>query len=166
LLARRVKTLALEYVDADVVLWIDGRIEVTGVPLRPWLRKAFEGADIAGFPHPWRDCAYEEARECVDLGRADAALMQAQVDEYRAAGLPEHVGLWNTMVLARRRTDAMIELGRAWWDEITRHTPRDQVSLPYLLWKRGINCAKLGTDVYRNGATPYFRRGRHVGRNP
>jgi len=160
--ARRHKTLALDMVDGDVVVWVDGRIEVTKRPLLPLLRRALNGADIAAFPHPWRDCVYEEARECGDLGRADSAALERQIQDYRDAGLPEHAGLWNTMVVARRRTDQMIQLGRDWWAELNRHTLRDQVSLPYLLWRDGIRCGKLGDDVYRDGSSQHFIRGKHA----
>jgi hypothetical protein len=65
------------------------------------------------------------------------------------------------MVLARRNTPAIRELGRAWWEEISRHTVRDQVSLPFILWKLGIQCGRLGDDVYRAGSSRHFHRGRH-----
>jgi hypothetical protein len=160
--ARRVKTLALDLVeDADVVVWIDGRIHPSAIPLRPLLRRALRTTDIAGFPHPWRSCAYAEARACAELGVAPASALEAQADSYRDEGLPEGRGLWNTMVLARRRTPAMVELGRAWWDEIQRHTLRDQVSFPYLVWKHGLEVGRLGKDVYRAGANPHFGRGQH-----
>lgn len=160
--ARRIKTLALELVDADVVLWVDGRIRLTGESVRPLLEQALAGADIAGFPHPWRRCAYAEAKECGVLGLAPVADLEAQAEVYRAEGLPPAAGLWNTMVLARRNTPAMVELGRAWWDELQRHTVRDQVSLPYLLWRDGIHCGRLGADVYREGSSMYFDRGSHA----
>jgi SAM-dependent methyltransferase len=161
--ARHTKMLALEHVEGDVVVWIDGRIYPTGRPLRPLLRRVLRHADLATFPHPWRCCAYDEARECARLGRAPRAALEAQVEAYRAAGFPPAAGLWNTMVLARRRTDEMIAFGRSWWAELERHTPRDQVSLPFLLWKHGIQCEPLGTDIYRAGASPHFERGLHRG---
>jgi len=162
--ARRVKTLALDLVpDADVILWVDGRIRVEPRSLRPLLRRALRETGIAGYPHPWRDCAYAEARECAELGLADADALAAQVAAYRSAGLPAGHGLQNTMVLARRRSPAIEALGRAWWDEIRRHTVRDQVSLPYVLWRQGLACGELGSDVYHRGVSPYFARGAHVG---
>jgi hypothetical protein len=160
--ARSIKALALEMVDADVVVWIDGRIVLRGQPLRPLISRALATTDIAGFPHPWRDCAYEEARECGSLGLAPTAALDAQVSAYEADRFPRRAGLWNTMVLARRKTDEMVDLGRAWWSEMQRHTLRDQVSLPYLLWKRGIVCGQLGSDVYRPGSSRHFRRGWHA----
>jgi hypothetical protein len=162
--ARRIKTLALELeqiADADVVVWIDGRIRPTGRALRPLLREALRESDIASFPHPWRNCAYAEARECARLGRAPVEALHRQTAAYEAEGFPRDAGLWNTMALARRRTPAMIEFGRAWWAEIERHTQRDQVSLPYLLWRHGITCGRLGKDIYRKQSNPYFERGQH-----
>lgn len=160
--ARRVKTLALEMVEADTVVWIDGRIELTGEPLRPMLTAALEGVDIAGFPHPWRRCAYAEAQECARLGLATQAAIDKQMTAYRFAGLPPEAGLWNTMVLARRNTPAMRALGRDWLEELENHTPRDQVSLPFLLWDGRVDCGLLGADVYRKGNSAHFVRGSHT----
>ncbi len=159
--ARKIKTLALESTDANIVVWVDGRIRVTGKPLRPLLRRALQDSDIAGYPHPWRKTIASEAAECHKLGLAPAPALRAQVAAYTADGYADDGGLWNTMVLARRNTPTMRELGRAWWDEISRHTARDQISLPYLLWKHGIRAGLLGGDVYRNGSNPYFQRGSH-----
>jgi hypothetical protein len=164
--ARRIKTLALELeqaADADIVVWIDGRIKPTGKALRPLLREALRDCDIAAYPHPWRTCAYAEATECARLDRAPSEALEQQTKAYEAEGFPPNAGLWNTMVVARKRTDQMVEFGRAWWAEIEKHTQRDQVSFPYLLWKHGIKCGRIGTDVYRKHANPHFERGLHRG---
>lgn len=164
--ARRIKTLALDLIQADTVLWIDGRVTVRDQPLRPLLERALAAAEIAAYPHPWRDCAYDEAHECAHLHRAPAAALAGQTAAYRAAGLPEHWGLRNTMVLARRNTEAMRQLGRDWWHEIQTHTIRDQVSLPFLLWRDGIKCPTMGPDLYSSAGKTNFVRGRHVRRMP
>lgn len=161
LAARRVKTLALEETEADIVLWVDGRIRVENVPLRPLLRRALRDHDVAGFPHPWRRTVDAEAAECAKLGLAPPTAIVEQLAAYNLEGFPDSGGLWNTMVLARRNTPTMRHLGRAWWDEISRHTVRDQVSLPFVLWKLGVQCGRLGDDVYRAGSSRYFHRGRH-----
>jgi hypothetical protein len=164
--ARRIKTLALELDEtagADIVVWIDGRIKPTGKALRPLLVEALKDVDIAAYPHPWRACAYAEAHECARLDRAPADALQRQTAAYEAEGFPRNAGLLNTMVVARRRTDQMVEFGRAWWSEIQKHTQRDQVSLPYLLWKHGVRCGRIGADVYRKQSNPHFERGLHRG---
>lgn len=161
--ARRIKTLALDLVGGDVVLWVDGRIGLTGEPLQPLLRAGLAGADVAGYPHPWRACAYAEAAECARLGLADPVEVEGQTAAYRAAGFPASRGLFNTMVLARRRTAATVEMGQAWWAELQRHTLRDQISFPYVLWQEGLRCGSLGRDVYAAGSSLHFQRGRHAG---
>lgn len=160
--AREIKTLALDHVDGDVVLWVDGRIALTAAPLRPLLRTALQATDVAGYPHPWRRCLYDEARECAKLQLAPSERVDAQVAEYRAAGMPERAGLWNTMVLVRRRSAATIALGRAWWAELEKHTLRDQISFPFVLWQSGQRCEAIGRDVYAPGSSKHFKRGRHA----
>jgi hypothetical protein len=160
--ARKIKTLALELVDADTVVWVDGRIRVMPLPLRPLLRPALRDREIAGYPHPWRRTAKSEAAECDKLGLAPTAALAGQIAAYAADGFPDAGGLWNTMVIARRNTPGMRELGRAWWQEIERHSVRDQVSLPYVLWKQGVTCGVLGRDVYRDRSSAHFRRGTHL----
>jgi hypothetical protein len=162
--ARRIKTLALELVEADTVLWVDGRIVVRDRPIRYLLEEALANAEIAAYPHPWRDCAYSEAEECARLKRAPADALSRQTAAYREAGLPAHWGLRNTMVLARRNTPAMREFGRAWWQEIETHTVRDQVSLPYLLWRSGLQCPTMGYDLYAAHGKAHFVRGTHARR--
>jgi hypothetical protein len=162
--ARRIKTLALDLVEADTVLWIDGRIMIRDRPIRPLLERVLADAEIAAYPHPWRDCAYAEAEECARLKRAPADALFRQTAAYRAAGLPRNWGLRNTMVLARRNTPAMRELGRAWWQEIQTHTVRDQVSLPYLLWRSGVQCPTMGPDLYSANGKTHFVRGMHARR--
>jgi SAM-dependent methyltransferase len=160
--ARRIKTLLLDLVDADLVVWVDGRIKPTGVPLRPLIRRALRNADVACYPHPWRTCAYQEARECARLGLISHAEADAQAAAYQEDGHPSGAGLWNTMVLARRRSDSMVEFGRAWWHEVSTRTIRDQISFPYLLRKFGIECGRLGADVYRAQSSREFLRGKHL----
>lgn len=163
MVARGVKAAALsEFPDADVIVWVDGRIKVQPRPLRPLLQQALAGCDIAGYPHPWRKCAYAEAEECRKLGLANSEALEAQVAYYREAGLPPDCGLWNTMVLARRNTPVMVQLGFDWWHEIRKHTPRDQISLPYLLWRSQIKIGRLGRDVYYDKASMNFQRGAHA----
>lgn len=162
MMARRIKTLALELVKADTVVWVDGRIQLRGAPLRPLLERALAAVDIAGFPHPWRNCAYAEASECARLQLAPYADIERQMTTYRFAGFPRGTGLWNTMVLARRNTPAMVALGRDWWAEIQTSTVRDQISLPFLLWDGGVECGVLGNDVYKKGSSPHFERGWHT----
>jgi SAM-dependent methyltransferase len=159
--ARKIKTLALDIVQGDIVVWIDGRIAPTGAKLRPMLRRALRSSTIASYPHPWRQCLYDEARECAALRLAPEVELKTQAAEYSAAGFPRRAGLWNTMVVARRRTEAMVEFGRDWWAQLQKHTLRDQVSFPYVLWQSGLSCSPLGADVYAPGSSVHFVRGQH-----
>ena len=159
--ARKYKTLVLDHVEADVVVWLDGRVRFSGEPLRPLLTKALRETDIAGYPHPDRTSAFEEASVCSKLGLGSTDHLTRQVDDYSADGFTDDGGLWATGVLVRRNTVEMRDFGRAWWRELQKYTMRDQISFPYLLWKHGLRCAPLGLSFCKPGLSKHFELGQH-----
>ena len=159
--ARKYKTLALDYVEADVVVWIDGRVRFSGEPLRPLLTRTLRDTDIAGYPHPDRMSVFEEASVCSRLGLGSTDRLTQQVADYKAEGFEDAGGLWATGVLVRRNTEAMREFGRAWWQQLQKYTMRDQISFPYLLWKHGLRCAPLGQSFCKPGSSKHFVLGEH-----
>jgi hypothetical protein len=55
------------------------------------------------------------------------------VTHYWNEGHPAHWGLVHSGLLVRRNTARMRAFDQAWWDEITKWSIQDQLSLPYLL---------------------------------
>ena len=90
-------------------------------------------SDIVVFNHPRRGCLYHEALYCIAVGNADSARCYEQIRDYNRKGMPTNSGLWNGGFLLRRNNDYMAEVNEAWWVECSRHTMRDQISLPYVL---------------------------------
>jgi len=137
-LARHYKLLPHRYLpDADVWVWIDANVRMRVLPenvVLEWLGDA----DFATLKHPVRDCAYHEARECERLGKARPEVLAVQAGAYRAAGLPEHWGLAETRIVIRRNTPEIVALNEAWWDELRRHSARDQIALPFVCWQAGL----------------------------
>jgi hypothetical protein len=46
-----------------------------------------------------------------------------------------------------------------WWNEISLNSKRDQISLPYVLWRHGVKPLTPGFNYSRNN--PYFRVRKH-----
>jgi hypothetical protein len=84
---------------------------------------------------------YDEAEAVVLHRRERAANVAPQVARYRAEGLPEGLGLFENAFLVREHTPAAEALNELWWTEFSTGCARDQVSLPYALWR-------LGTPVH------------------
>lgn len=112
-------------------LWLDGAYQLLGDP-RPLLSQL--DSAVAMCPHPQRSCAYAEAAECAVLGLDDPAIIARQIERYHAKGFPENFGLWETGALFRRG-DCPRDWQELWWHEICHNSRRDQISLPWVLWK-------------------------------
>jgi hypothetical protein len=90
------------------------------------------------FRHWLRDCVYEEADACIWALRDDPTVIQAQMDFYRSQGMPRKNGLIAGSFLVRRHNDpAAIRLGERWFEQVLRHSRRDQLSCNFAAWKTG-----------------------------
>lgn len=143
LTARRLKLFPhLLFPQHETSLWVDGSRLIRG-DLNGLLQEA-GGAFMAAFTHPHRGCLYQEAELCARLGRDDPALLAAHIAQYRREGVPENLGLAETGVLLRRHHVPVVKtLMEAWWQQVATHSQRDQVSLPYVLWKHNFSLCRI-----------------------
>jgi hypothetical protein len=144
-MARHVKhNPQVYFADYDYSIWLDANLQLDCSPqaLMPAQRDSW---DLAVWRHPYRDCAYAEAEQCVLEAKDDADTIRAQMQRYRDQGFPEHAGLNENNVLVRRHNAAeMIELARAWWDEIVRGSRRDQLSFGFVAQHSKVRVAHIG----------------------
>lgn len=90
------------------------------------------------FTHRRRDCAWDEADECLRLGYMTADQHAAVTGHFARSALPRHAGLYvNTCLIQRMGCGQTDALNEAWYDSLTSLTRRDQVMLPWLLASRG-----------------------------
>jgi hypothetical protein len=118
-------------------IWVDGGVQI----LRDDFPDIVLGAmrdGLALFRHPVRDTVAEEASFCVPIPKYAGQPMLQQVAHYRRRGFPDRSGLWAGGVIARDRSRTVRRLGSAWWRENRRWSYQDQLSLPYLLWRYGV----------------------------
>lgn len=150
--ARRIKLFPHElFPEYSHSLWLDGskRIRANLSPLI---------AEITPHPlvalrHQVRVNAFEELEECLLRNRDDRTLLLQQQQAYHAAGLPETTGLWETSMLFRAHTPQNATLMQTWWQELQTYSARDQVSLPYALWKTQTPIHELD---FRRWHDPFF----------
>jgi dephospho-CoA kinase len=86
--------------------------------------------------HFARDCVYNEAKECVILGKSKHDETKKQIDDYKKQSFPENYGLGENNILFRKHnSEKVIKIMKDWWEELNTQTKRDQLSLAYILWK-------------------------------
>lgn len=109
--------------------WMDGSVTINSLP-------DVGNADMVIFAHPIGRCLYKEAAICMRHGKESKEKLQRQIDHYRSLGMPENFGLLMTGIMYRKKSMQMDDFMREWWHHVETYSMRDQVSLPFLLWKR------------------------------
>jgi hypothetical protein len=150
-------------IDAEISVYIDANTLVLA-DLTPLLAEfAASDADIGLFRHRERTSLAEEFAFARAVGRipaADAAKGEAQLARYRAGGLPDDVPLTENAILFRRhRRPALQAAMELWWAELEASTRRDQLSLPWVLFRSELAVHLWDWNYkYEN---PYFLRYLH-----
>lgn len=149
--------------DVDISIYIDGNIQIIS-DITPLIENFISsGAKLGIFSHPQRDNIIEEYSACSALnkfGKGEGGLAVKQIEKYARDGYKLDSKLFVATVLLRKHDDTE-DLDRAmelWWKEINTFSSRDQLSLPYVLWKTGLPCQVYEIDIFNN---PYFRRSAH-----
>ncbi|MDP6958559.1 MAG: glycosyltransferase, partial [Planctomycetota bacterium] len=139
--ARYIKTHPHEFFpNYEYSVWLDSNFMIRG----PFLENSVQdrinrNVLITGCPHPQRTCLYEELESCIMRAKDDVTTMSKQVEQYRKEGMPRNYGLIETNILIRKHNDTdMIAFNEAWWREIHLNSRRDQLSIMYIIWKKGM----------------------------
>lgn len=122
----------------DWVIYLDNNARFLLDPSRIIRRVSKEHPDTpAGrylFRHRRRDCAWDEAEECLRLGYMTPDQHARVTAHFGAEAFPRHAGLYvNTCLVQRMGCAATDALNEAWYESLTTMTRRDQVMLPWLL---------------------------------
>lgn len=142
-------------------VYVDGNITITGniVENINNLKKARLG--VAGTNYT--DNVYQYALRCIQMGADSREKIMYQLEHYWLQGLPENSGSFFCGVLMREHNNPIcIKLMEEWWNEFCIHAKRDQISLPYVLWKNGFTkedilllCNSKKYDAWDE--TPYWK---------
>jgi hypothetical protein len=133
--------------DARLSLWLDANFRVT-CDVEAMVTDVLADADIALHAHPERDCIYDEALACIELGRDLPATICAQVVRYAQLGFPPRAGLVAGAVVLRRHTAAVAALNEDWWAEVAGGSCREQLSFDYVAWRRRIPVARFPSHLW------------------
>ena len=122
----------------DWSLYIDSRLRLNVSPLE--IEAQYPDSEFVAFRHPDRTNLRDEAQEIVRKNKAEPGKVMHQLGTYVDEGFGPELGtLTAGGFLFRRHTASTMAHGRIWWDEIKRHTTRDQMSLDYSLHKAGLS---------------------------
>lgn len=147
------KILIHKYSEADITIWIDGRMRLLKPP--EWFVETYlEDYDMAIYGHIKRDCLYDESITCAKLGLDNVETIIEQAKYYEDHGFPKHKGLYEGGLIIRRNNERTRRFNEAWWAHYCRFSRRDQISLPVAMEESGIlvNSMPVGYVLYPDGS--------------
>ncbi len=123
-------------------IWYDSSMSVRSDADLPGMLKA---SGRLGVPrHTDRNCIYDEAKICAELGLDDEDVISAQMQRYRDTYKhPVGDGLAETCILVRENDPEILKFNALWWKEISLHSKRDQLSFNAVARKLGLPIAYL-----------------------
>ncbi len=143
--------------DYDYTIYIDGNVRVL-TDLTEYVNKLNPKIGIGIHKHHLRDCLYDELKAIVKMNKKNKQKANEYKKKMIEVGMPTHYGLLQCNVIVRSSKNKICEeIMQDWWNEFKNNIQRDQVSLPYVLYKHKISVkdvATLGNNIYRN---PSFR---------
>ena len=141
----------------DFSIYVDGVIQIVA-DMAPIVENM--GDCIIGVHrHNARSCVYDEARAIIYAKRASKEKVFEQINRYKNEKYPKGNGLYENTVLVRKHNDeSCIRLMSEWWKEYMISCKRDQLSLPYVIWKEKFDPKKIYIIGDNLDLNPRFKR--------
>jgi len=131
-------------------LYIDGNILLCG-EVYTWSQDNLSQTGFAVYNHPERDNIYDEGRICSFIGTDYFWVINRQLNLYSREGFSSKK-LFEANILLRTHNDQnVMNLMHAWWSEYNSkyNAKRDQLALPYVIWKSDYNVKNMGLSDAR-----------------
>ena len=138
---------------AAATVWVDGSQSFKPIRLFADLIEPNLQHNIATFKHPIRNCIYHELNACIRYRKDNEILMRQQIAKYKAENYPAYNGMVETACVIRRNSSDTVAFNKAWWEEIDKHSLRDQLSFNYVAYK---TCTPYSTIPGHRENSPYF----------
>ena len=165
--------------DYDVVVWLDGTIEIIYDNVSKWILENIDEKHIIGWEHQWRrGSLYEEALDSTRNGRYTVTKhnnqsqpyqdVMSQYSQYMSNGykqeffskereLRPHMGVWITCFVAFKNKCAQVtQFLDEWYLQTLKYTTQDQIGFPYVVQKTKLIPYTL-PDKTINGADTNFK---------
>jgi len=171
--ARKFKILPHKFLsEYNYSIWVDGNMIIRG-DVNKMIKKYLANSNIAVYDHSKtkldpRNCIYEEAKALIERAKKgkpkdSSELILKQIEKYKKERYPKNNGLISSMIILRRHNEPdVIKTMEDWWQEIERHSRRDQLSFNYVAWKNKLNFVYMKGDSRDN---KYFKHTAHKRKN-
>lgn len=144
----------------DVVIWHDSSMSLQHPDSTKWLVEQLGDADIAVFKHPWRSSIREEVdhidKKLIEgnkyiTSRYKNGLHKEMLKEiYEEDKNYRDDWLFASNVFIYKNNPMVIKMMIEWWFYQSRYFTCDQVHLPYVLNKSGLDVNVINENVFKS----------------
>lgn len=121
-------------------MWVDAAYEIVGDP--EWINAPCVMAGFSAAIHPSkRVSVYEEAETILKYGFDDSNTVATQINRYKQQGFDGcyRRSIFQLGVILRTNEPTVNQINEDWYNEVVNGSIRDQLSLPYVLFKNKDN---------------------------
>ena len=129
----------------DYSVYIDGNIKLIST-ISQFVRKINDKTGFAIHRHCTNECIFNEVKDCRAYGKGNYSKLKKQISRYKNEGFPKEYGMLECNVLVSNlKNENAKKIFDGWWNEyLTSESMRDQIALPYVLWKMKIPVEEIG----------------------
>lgn len=150
--------------DYDYSLYIDSNITILDDFLHKILMEKINKNIFMSVPYHFeRNCIYEEAKICVEIGKEKKQKADRLMKFYRKENFPENFGLFeNGLIFRNHKNKNFKRLSEHWWFIYKKFSRRDQLSLMYIIWKLNLNIEPLFPVDFKLRESLHFEFKNHL----
>lgn len=117
--------------------YVDGNVKIQASLNDLFLEFKESGADIGFFRHSDRETLREELDACEKARKVPKGVGIEQIESYENDGFVGQIPLLEGSMFFRKNTPLTAGMMTMWSQEIRKWKTRDQLGLPYAIWKSG-----------------------------
>ncbi len=137
-------------------VYVDGNVQIF-TDLTEYVNK-LGPSGIGTHMHSTRNSVYEEMGEVLKQGKDTKENIDRHLAYMKETGMPENYGLLECNVIAREHHNSTcVKIMEEWWNEYSKYSKRDQISLPHVLFRNGIKVQEVGVLGNNVRTNPSFR---------
>lgn len=152
------KTQIYRVAEGDLLIWVDGKIQINSPDFIQQCIDALGNSDLAIMKHHWRSCIYEEIYHILHcIGHGNEYLIERYADKpmaeqstyWNKLGYPKNNGLNDCCIFIMRPTEKMKAVFSAWWLYVAKKNYFDQTTIQGVCWLLGIQIQPI---VFKPGS--------------
>lgn len=140
--------------DYDYAIYIDGNIKLVST-VSQLIKNINSRTGLAIHRHCQRICIYDEIKACRAYNKGKYKNLKLQAKRYKKEGFPCDYGMLEcNMLFSDLKNSNAPMIFNKWWEEyLQSESMRDQIALPYVLWKNNLkidDVGNLGDNINKN----------------